>query len=182
MVDLETMSTDIQAAVVTIAAVQCDLTTGKIGQEYYRVIDLNSCKDFDINPGTIYWWLEQSEAARKQITEPNKISIQEFADEFNKFLSSLGNPNYLRLWGNGVSFDNPIIRHIYYKLKKTFVVPFRNDRDVRTVMGFYPRNLAQDWFKNNLIKGSSHNALMDARYQIKYVSHVMKELGVTELY
>ena len=68
MVDLETMDNVPSAAIVAIGAVQCNLTTGETGSEFYRVVDLEGQDKLGmtINPGTLYWWLQQSGAPGRQ--------------------------------------------------------------------------------------------------------------------
>ena len=41
MVDLETMDNRATSAIVSIGAVHCNLITGEIRDEYYRVVNLN---------------------------------------------------------------------------------------------------------------------------------------------
>jgi len=71
MLDLETMGKKSNAAIVSIGAVEFDIETGKTGREFYKVVDLQSCLDLGlkVEASTIYWWLMQSEAARKRICE-----------------------------------------------------------------------------------------------------------------
>lgn len=182
MVDLETMDNVPSAAIVAIGAVQCDLTTGETGSTYYRVIDLNDQPNTTINADTLYWWLGQSDSARQALTVDGKITLKEMCNTFNKWLKSLGEPiEHLRLWGNGASFDNAILRYSYRQCKKELNIKFWNDRDMRTIVGFYPKQLQETWRRENLRKGEHHNALADAEHQIWFCSAILKELGVKEL-
>jgi hypothetical protein len=193
MIDMETTDLVATSAILSFAAVQCDLTTGKIGDEYYRVVDLKTCleKGLTLNAEVFYWWLQQSEFARQSVVDPNKATLDGFCLEFTQWLLQLNigisyledrdKPKYMRLWGNGASFDNAILRHAFSKTDYDFKIPFWQDRDIRTVVGFYPKNLFEEWKMKNVRKGA-HNALDDARYQVRYISHMMKDLGVTELH
>ena len=90
--------------------------------------------------------------------------------------------------GNGASFDNAILRYAYRQCGKNLGpdsgpgVKFWNDRDMRTIVGFYPRQLQEKWRRTVLRKGDHHNALDDAKHQVRYCSDILKELGVNELY
>lgn len=42
MLDLETMGTDANAAIIAIGAVEFDIQNGEIGERFYAVIDLES--------------------------------------------------------------------------------------------------------------------------------------------
>jgi exodeoxyribonuclease VIII len=108
---------------------------------------------------------------------------------FTKWLSSIDpSGDRLRLWGNGASFDNAILRQAYRNCNRSLHddkgpgVKFWNDRDMRTIVGFYPKQLQSDWRKNNFRRGAHHNALDDAKHQVRYCSDILKELGVKELY
>ena len=185
MVDLETFDNVISASIVAIGAVQCDLTTGETGSTFYRVIDLSGQQELGmtINSQTIYWWLEQSKGARDALTVEGKIKLGDMCDRFNKWIESLGvSTEHLRLWGNGASFDNAIIRYAYRQCDKELPIKFWNDRDMRTVVGFYPPQMQESWRRTVFREGEHHNALDDAKHQVKYCAKILQELGVKELY
>lgn len=182
MVDLETMDNVPTAAIVSIGAVECDLTTGDIGDEFYRVIELDNQLG-TINAETIYWWMKQSKEARDALRVLGRLNIKETLLSFNKWIYSLDCPaENIRLWGNGASFDNAIIRQNFRTYNLEFPIEFWNDRDMRTVVGFYPSQLQHKWRNSNLRSGTHHNALADAKHQVRYCSDILKELGVKELY
>jgi len=182
MVDLETLDNVATSAIVAIGAVQCDLTTGETGETFYRVVELEGQveKGLTISAGTLYWWLEQSEQARKEICSPRRITLDQMCIKFNLWLQHLGNPSGLRMWGNGCSFDNAILRHAYRKCNQELGIKFWNDRDVRTLLGFYPKSMFEKWKKDNMRVGA-HNAIQDCKYQVAYCSQICKDLGVKEL-
>ena len=185
MVDLETMDNTASSAIVSIGATQCDLITGEFGDSYYRVVDLKGQVDrgLSISTDTLYWWMEQSDGARKSLTIPGKITLEKMCVQFSDWLHNIGSsPEKLRLWGNGASFDNAILRHAYTKLDINFPIPFWNDRDMRTIVGFYPTQLQEKWRRTTIREGTHHNALDDAKHQVRYCSHILNELGVKEIY
>lgn len=191
MLDLETMDNVPSAAIVAIGAIQCNLTTGETGSKFYRVIDLNGQQNLNmtINANTLYWWLEQSEGARRALTVDGKISLMDMCITFSQWLGSIDpSGEKLRLWGNGASFDNAIIRYAYRQCGTELHsdtgpgVKFWNDRDMRTIVGFYPRQMQEIWRHSNLRRGIAHNALDDAKHQVRYCSEILSELGVKELY
>jgi exodeoxyribonuclease VIII len=184
MIDLETMDLVATAAIVSIGAVQCDLTTGEIGDTYYRIVNLDKQDKLGrtIDTNTFYWWLSQSDGARSIFSDPGKITLVDMCKSFKKWLESVNNPERLRYWGNGANYDNAIVEHAFKCCNIKFPIPFWNSRDMRTIVGFYPRQLQSDWKRSNLRSGTYHNALDDAKYQVKYCSHILQELGVEELY
>lgn len=187
MVDLETMDNVASAAIVSIGAVQCNLATGEIGEEYYRVVDLKGQQELGmtLNAETIYWWMDQSKEAREALLIIGKINLSAMCTSFSKWLLRIDpSGERLRLWGNGASFDNAIIRYAFRQCKQDLheSVKFWNDRDMRTIVGFYPRQLQEKWRRSHYRRGTAHNALDDAKHQVVYCSDILSELGVEELY
>jgi hypothetical protein len=185
MVDLETMDNVASAAIVSIGAVECNLITGETGDTFYRVVELEGQTDLGmtINSETLYWWLKQSDAAREALVVEGRLSLKEMCEAFDRWVHYLDASNKkLRLWGNGASFDNAILRYAFRQLGETFPTEWWNDRDMRTIVGFYPTQLQYNWKHSNYRTGTHHNALSDAKYQVKYCSDILKELGVKELY
>ena len=184
MIDLETMDNVASSSIVSIGAVECDLITGETGSEYYRVVSLEGQIDngLTIWHETLEWWMGQSDGARHSLTRDNKELPVSLCESFTKWINSLKAPvENIRLWGNGASFDNAIIRHFFRVYGLNFPIKFWNDRDMRTILGFYPKSLQEQYRKNNMRVGTYHNALDDCKHQIKYCSHILQELGVKEL-
>lgn len=186
MVDLETMGRDVGAPIVSIGAVQCNLCTGEMGEEFYTVVSLESNvrNNLVIDPKTVYWWMGQGDKARHDLIDSNAEPLEVALSRFNAWLHSLppNNPQYLRLWGNGASFDNSFLRVSFKAVDQELAIPFWNDRDVRTLIGFIPREMFWEWKKTRPREGTYHNALADAKYQVEYCSYFLKELGVEKLY
>lgn len=185
MLDLETMDNISSGCIVSVGAVECDLTTGKTGEEFYRVVDLKDQlkQGSTVDAETIYWWLKQSELARAALVVEGKIPIRTMCLDFIRWVEYLkAKTDNIRLWGNGASFDNAIIRGAFKQCDIEFPIKFWNDRDMRTIVGFYPTQLQYKWKHSNYREGTHHNALADAKHQVKYCSHILKELGVKELF
>ncbi|MHB9319077.1 3'-5' exoribonuclease domain-containing protein [Phytobacter diazotrophicus] len=179
MVDLETMGNNPEAPIIAICAVFFDPRTGKTGPEFYQIVSLESAMEFGAKPdaATIIWWMKQSAEARAAITGGDAISLMDAIDNLDEFIhtNSANGIKYVQLWGNGSSFDNVILRRAYEQVGAELSVPFWNDRDVRTivelgkVVGINPRYQIP-------FDGDMHNALADARHQVKYVSAIWQRL------
>lgn len=179
MVDLETMGSNPEAPIIAIGAVFFDPGTGKTGPEFYQIVSLESAMEFGAKPdaATIIWWMKQSAEARAAITGGDAISLMDAIDNLDEFIhtNSANGIKYVQLWGNGSSFDNVILRRAYEQVGAELSVPFWNDRDVRTivelgkVVGINPRYQIP-------FEGDMHNALADARHQVKYVSAIWQRL------
>ncbi|HCT4953437.1 TPA: 3'-5' exoribonuclease [Citrobacter freundii] len=179
MVDLETMGSGPDAPVVSIGAVYFDPSTGNTGAEFYQVVSLESSMSFGMKPdaSTIQWWLKQSSEARSAILVDEAMGLRETLELLADFIAenAANGSHTVQLWGNGCSFDNVILRHAYALTETPFAVPFWNDRDVRTMVelgksvGINPRF-------DIPFEGDMHNALSDARHQVKYVSAIWQRL------
>ncbi|HBZ9264399.1 TPA: 3'-5' exoribonuclease [Citrobacter freundii] len=179
MVDMETMGNSPDAPIVSIGAVFFDPSTGNTGAEFYRVVNLESSMSFRMKPdaSTIQWWLKQSSEARSAILVDEAMGLRESLELLANFIAenAANGSHTVQLWGNGCSFDNVILRRAYALTETPFAVPFRNDRDVRTMVelgksvGINPRY-------DIPFEGDMHNALSDARHQVKYVSAIWQRL------
>ncbi|WP_417640364.1 3'-5' exoribonuclease domain-containing protein [Citrobacter freundii] len=179
MVDLETMGSGPDAPIVSIGAVYFDPSTGNTGAEFYQVVSLESSMSFGMKPdaSTIQWWLKQSSEARSAILVDEAMGLRETLELLADFIAenAAHGSHTVQLWGNGCSFDNVILRRAYALTETPFAVPFWNDRDVRTMVelgksvGINPRF-------DIPFEGDMHNALSDARHQVKYVSAIWQRL------
>lgn len=179
MVDMETMGNGPDAPIVSIGAVFFDPSTGNTGAEFYQVVSLESSMSFGMKPdaSTIQWWLKQSSEARSAILVDEAMGLRETLELLADFIAenAANGSHTVQMWGNGCSFDNVILRRAYALTDTPFAVPFWNDRDVRTIVelgksvGINPRH-------DIPFEGDLHNALSDARHQVKYVSAIWQRL------
>ena len=179
MVDMETMGNSPDAPIVSIGAVFFDPSTGNTGAEFYQVVSLESSMSFGMKPdaSTIQWWLKQSSESRSAILVDEAMGLLETLELLADFIAenAANGSHTVQLWGNGCSFDNVILRRAYALTDTPFAVPFWNDRDVRTMVelgksvGINPRY-------DIPFEGDMHNALSDARHQVKYVSAIWQRL------
>ena len=164
MLDLETLSTENNAAIISIGAVKFDprATVGELNNSadkdyvhFYCNVEFHSlsCEEFHIEGRTVQWWMEQKEEARASLfTDP--IDIQ---TALGKFWTWYGTES-LPTWGNGAGFDNVILRNAYHKFGGVAPFDFYHDRCFRTLKSLFPDVL---YVKPTL----AHNALSDAEAQ-----------------
>jgi exodeoxyribonuclease VIII len=166
MLDLETMGTSNNAAIIAIGAVEFDHTD--ILREYYEVIDLQSSVEagLTIDAATVLWWMKQSDAARGQFDGSGRPLISALFDFSYWVGQCTKNP---RMWGNGADFDNVILASAYRAIKEPLPWNFWANRCFRTIRQAYP-NI--DYEKPVV----AHHALHDARAQ---AMHLIR-LGVLE--
>ena len=136
MVDLETMSTKTNAAILTIGAVKFD-PAGEMKplaekETYYRKIDLQSCVNIGlhVDPATQKWWNSQGDIAKEEVmgTVDDRITIRKALLELNDFFFGC-----TYMWAQGIDFDCVILREAYTRLGITPPWKFWNSRDSRTV-------------------------------------------------
>lgn len=178
MVDLEAMGKKSCAPIVSIGAVFFNPASGRTGAEFYAVVSLESSMLLGGLPDaeTILWWLKQSPEARSAITMGDAMPLEDALELFSDFISENSDVGSdVQVWGNGASFDNEILRSSYDRANIECPWKFWNDRDVRTItemgeaIGIKPRY-------DIPFEGDMHNALSDARHQVKYVSAIWQKL------
>ncbi|KTI48834.1 hypothetical protein ASV03_04715 [Enterobacter hormaechei subsp. steigerwaltii] len=171
MLDMETLGVSVSAPIISIAAVFFDPKTDSLGESFYKIITLeSSLANGSIEPRTLAWWMAQSDEARRVFNDTSAVMLKDALYQFSEFVNSNGNTEPLQVWGNGASFDNAIIANAYRHFGLELPWPFRNDRDVRTIV-----TLCEELKNVNVLnmierEGIHHNALDDAIYQARYVS------------
>ncbi|WP_274720506.1 3'-5' exonuclease [Xenorhabdus bovienii] len=179
MLDLETMGTATDSAIISIGAVFFDPAISELGSSFYSPVDLTSSMQSGgaVDGDTIRWWLRQDSEARAAISEDGLPSIAEVLFELEEFINknTKYNTHGLKVWGNGASFDNVILRSAYDREKMKPFWRWNNDRDVRTIVEL-GRAIGFDPKYNMPFEGSRHNALDDAIHQAKYVSIIWQKL------
>lgn len=163
MLDLETMSTRPDAAILAIGAVKFDLTGLK--DEFYEVVSLKSSMDLGlrIEAHSILWWMQQDDEARNAFKRP-VVSLPLALSSFDGFFTIGRDPV---IWGNGSDFDNVILANAYRVINKNPPWDYRNNRCYRSARNAYPNVLRQD-------KGTKHNALDDARNQARHLLSIIR--------
>jgi hypothetical protein len=166
MVDLETLATTPNAAVLTLGAVTFDPKSDKIFDEFYVRLDLESVTNLNmhIDDRTVEWWGTQDAAAQDEaFGDGNRVSVESAIEQFHKFAWGCSN-----FWSHGAAFDIVIIETYYRALKKSPPWDFWQIRDTRTIfdLGIDPA----------MPQANKHHALEDARRQAIGVQNVYKKL------
>jgi len=179
MVDLETMGKKPGAPIVSVGGVFFDPASGKTGAEYYQVINLESSMSFGARPdaSTILWWLKQSPEARSAIVVDDTVGLVEALEKFLDFIAenAANGSRTVQLWGNGSSFDCSLLEAAFELADTPFPIPHWNYRDVRTVVEL-GKAVGMNSRYEIPFEGDQHNALADARHQVKYVSAIWQRL------
>ena len=166
MIDLETLATTPNAAVLTIGACKFDPLGTDVDSTFYERIKIESQEDYSrvINEDTLQWWSQQD----KQIQEDafgegdDRIDLKDAMKKLYKF--GLGTSN---VWSHGSIFDVVIIEDICRSLQQAVTWKFWEVRDTRTLF---------DLAKVEVRIEGKHNALTDAVAQAKAVQQAYKIL------
>lgn len=167
MVDLETLATTPNAAILSLGAVTFDPNSNQIYDELYYKVELESFDGLDsfIDDNTIEWWSKQDPAAQEEAFDPNdRIDIRTVMDEFYKFC--IGSSKF---WSHGSIFDIIILEHYYRQIGKPYPWKFWEVRDTRTLF-----DLGMD---PEMPQANKHHALEDARRQAIGVQNMFRKLG-----
>lgn len=169
MIDIETLSTEFDAVILSIAAVRFDISTGIKSDNFYTKIDKQSCVDvgLKIDPDTVDWWMNQEEKARQEfLSTVDRKFLKDALKELSDFILEDD-----KVWSNGSTFNLVILRNAYKACKMDLPWQFYNERDVRTLSDLIPTIK-----ENEPFVGTKHNPLWDCSHQIKYCSKVYKQL------
>jgi hypothetical protein len=170
MIDLETLATSTDAAILTIGAVKFDPFGKDIDEpdmdSFYVKIDLDSCHELglSVDDGTVAWWANQSKEAQEEAFEgDNRIHIRDAFDQLYKFCWGAK-----RIWSNGSGFDIVICETVFKRLQKAVPWSFWQTRDCRTAfdLGINP----------NRPPVLQHHALQDAWNQAVGIQNVYTTL------
>ena len=184
MVDLETLGTSFDATVVQIAAVSFDIETGEELDSFVHTADIRKGSDaLNVDGNTLYWWIRNhSDLLRDMITRGDaEVSPSSLMFMFYEWLNRQGSFLDRYLWGNGILFDNAIVRHQMEKMGFEYPIKYTNDRDVRTITELAAMKLGMsDYeFRETTKDGAftPHVAYHDCLQQIKTVSEAFNVLG-----
>lgn len=163
MVDLETMGNGSQAAIIAIGAVEFDRETGELGEEFYTTVDLESSVAYGgvMDASTVLWWMQQSDAARAAFKRKG-APVGEALIQFEKWLEARAPKKEMRVWGNGATFDNVILRSAFVNAMLPVPWMYYNDRCYRTLKNERPEVPFSNF-------GVAHNALDDAKAQAMHL-------------
>jgi len=172
MVDIETLSTDVNGAIAQIGAVYFSMKTGELGDEYLINIDLDDAikHGATVDGRTLYWWMAQSEDARKGLTDPKPLKELIALKEFNRFWSRA-----TRVWSHA-TFDFVILMNAMRRRNIVPQVHYRKARDIRTLTGL--AGMTREEVETTKVEraGTHHNGLDDSLYQVQYCTVAYNKL------
>lgn len=135
MIDFETLSTKINAVIVTAGIAAFDPTSeGIMWSSSYRfnvgnqMYQLKRHVDWD----TIKWWMQQADDARKLMTQAT-VADYSLENWLQEFAASLDWEKVDGIWSHGLNFDIVILENAYRESGMKPPWHYRAPRDTRTL-------------------------------------------------
>ena len=171
MIDIETLGTQPNAAILAISAVAFDpfeITTDfSLNPKFDVLIDLESQPNREISEETLEWWSKQSPITRDKIfSDENRISLKEALEQLTKFVWNTTS----KIWVQGVSLDIPVLDHAFNEQKISVPWGYHQIRDSRTLLDLV-------FVEQPPV---SHDSIDDCYRQIIGVQKALQKLGITQ--
>ena len=170
MIDLETLSTNPNATILTVGGVKFDPYTNiEPAQGMYFRVDVDSQTEMgrDVMQDTLDWWGKQDpEIMEEALGDKDRISIDEMIKTLNKWCVGVD-----VFWCQGPLFDYAILQNLYGQMGVPVPWNYWQIRDSRTLFSLVPRDPSET-------RTGLHNALEDCYFQAKKVQRVYKQLGI----
>lgn len=167
MIDLETLSTLPDCAIVSIGAVAFNMDNDDTA-DFYVTIDPRDSKRYgmSITQDTLDWWRKQKPEAVKAWAE-NGIPVKDAGDRFTEFMRENTNKFDVNVWSNGIDFDLPPMKNLLRLTENELMWFYWNQMDCRSIF-----KAASFDVKTATRKGTYHNALDDCHDQIRWIKQI----------
>lgn len=189
MIDLETMDTAANAAIIAIGAtlfcvdprsLPPDLSLEDISvSRFCRTLSFQTARRAggSVSADTMLWWLCRPEqAARYAHEQGHEASEQALIDAFDAWLRRVCadielDPHAIKVWAKGPSFDCTILASAYARYSRTVPWAFWMERDVRTLQDIVSDQIPY------VPPVKAHDADADADQQAVFVAKWLRYLG-----
>ena len=184
MVDIETLSTAVNAVVLSIGAVEFDPMSGKIEREFYHKLDLSEQENRHIDANTVQWWFKQCQENPVNFELMTKHNREKDGVEFvlyklGEFINGgtayaqvrAGGYEKLSIYACDPDFDMAILNDLYKDNGLPSPWRYSELRSVRTI-----RELIKIAGMEIPHQEANHNALDDCIRQAKEVSYFIANL------
>ena len=170
MLDLQTLGTDSDAVICQIGACWFD-NDGTIGETFACNVDVNHIQQygFKYSGSAIQFWLKQPKEVQETLFDPKPIFIGDALNLLNEFMKGVH-----WVWSHS-NFDFVIIQNAYKKMKIEPSFHYKTSADIRTL----DKLAKMCGYKNEkefVREGEKHNALSDCKFQVQYVTDMIRFL------
>lgn len=173
MIDLETLSSRKNAAVIQLSAVKFDPRSSEIETSRFNAYVWH--KTGHISISTVAWWMQQPNAQMmgRMLKETGKPAADVLLD-FATWLGPSG--GFGGIWSHGASFDLAVLTSLYDESGLRVPWEYKAERDTRTI--FWLVGGAPEVKSDDLIE---HDGLGDCIYQVRQIQDslsMLKAMGV----
>jgi hypothetical protein len=151
MIDIETLATRNDAAIIQIGACTLDEKNTfivSIDQDFYLPEDAPGRDSYTVDPRTVAWWASQGAEAQESLGLNVVSNPASALDKLGAWLKATGfKASYnsgRSVWANGIQFDIPILRYAYSIEKgHNNETPwhYRQEKDQRTLLRMLSRRV-----------------------------------------
>lgn len=135
MTDIETLGKSDYTTVFQIAACMFDIETGEVIDTFNQIADISEDNDIIIDGSTLLWWLKTDKELLTNLLENGTVSQKGLFVNFNNWILQFSmSIKDVFLWGNGMLFDNKLIKSKMEQYDIDYPIFYRNDRDMRTIV------------------------------------------------
>jgi hypothetical protein len=179
MIDLETLGTRPDAAIISIGAATFDRKTGEIFERFHVRVSPDLDK-YSVDLSTIRWWLTQSEEARQSLAQ-EVIPLADGLVSLRRWWANAARPEAC-VWAFPATFDLPILENAMreefssHMWSKT-MWKYDATRDMRTLC-----DLASITKEQRVKPKLAHDALSDCEAQIATLVLAMEKLGLSKVW
>jgi hypothetical protein len=174
MIDIETMSTAPNAAILAIGAVTFTVDGGvdaTTAREWLVDLGDSVAHGGQMDADTVLWWTQQSERARRGLVATRQLREHAALEGLAWMLSCL--PGKPSIWANGTDFDLTILRSALHRHGMRDLWAFWQQRDLRTL-----RKLMTHVPAPARAEDDKHGALRDAVHQAEHAVLLLRALPV----
>lgn len=156
-IDLETVSTRPDAAIVSVGAVCFDRRTGELGPEFHLVCDWKADAKGHVHQGTLEWWRNQDPNEVVFSNSIERYPLAKVLRELVVFAEVHSSP--LTFWWQRGNMDQVWLDHAF---ERCFM-----DTPWRFAQWMDQRTLCRELSAEVPFQGNKHDALDDAKHQAR---------------
>lgn len=132
MLDIETLSTRVNAHILQVAVVPFDLEAAVIGTNTFNMHASGAGQDGrHIDRATVRWWMDQDDEVSTRVLFARKMyPLGTVLSELYRYVRDFSDET--RIWCKGPEFDTACLKHAFEAVGMDTPWSFRYVRDVRT--------------------------------------------------
>lgn len=173
IVDIETLGNEPNSTIIQLAALACNIESGEILDEFNEYIDITK-QEVNATGSTLMFWVNQDNFKEMLFKcecsgKSEKSVIQDFVVWISDFEQHYG---VVKMWGNGILFDNNILKTHCEKYGYRYPIDYWNDHDIRTLL--YLASEKSHIYHRKIVNSCKvegevyHDALNDCKLELRY--------------